>query len=60
MTYQFELTETLQRQIDVEADTQEEAFQILSGLYHNTDIVLDSQDYIDTTIVLMQKFSKPC
>ena len=54
MTYYYEITETLQRQIEVIADSKEEAFHIVSELYRNADIVLDSQDHVDTSIELMQ------
>jgi len=54
MTFQFEITETLQRQIKVEADSEEEAILKASELYRNTDIVLDSRDYMDTNIELIK------
>lgn len=56
MTYQFEITETLQRQIEVEAESEEEAFHKVSELYRIADIILDSRDYVDTSIELMQQF----
>lgn len=54
MTYNYEITETLQRQIYIEAESEEEAFHKISEQYRNCDIVLDSQYYVDTSIELMQ------
>jgi len=54
MTYKFEVAETLQRQIEIEAYSEEEAFHKVSELYRIADIVLDSQDYVDTSIELIQ------
>lgn len=48
--YTIEITETLQKQIVIKAHSKEEAIQKIKEQYRNTDIVLDSEDYIDTQI----------
>ena len=54
MTYVFEITETLQRQVEVEANSREEAFHKVSELYRIDNIVLDSRDFVDTSIELVE------
>ena len=51
--YKFEITETLQKQVDIEADSYDEAYQKLRNCYKNSEIVLDSNDYIDTEFKLI-------
>lgn len=45
--YTIEITETLQNQITVQANSQEEAEKKVKEQYQNNEIVLDSNDYID-------------
>ncbi|MDD2191461.1 MAG: DpnD/PcfM family protein [Bacteroidales bacterium] len=44
-TYRIEITETLQRVVEVEADSSEEALSIVENQYKNEDIVLDENDF---------------
>lgn len=37
--FNIEITETLQRQIEVEADSYDEALKIVKGKYRNSEIV---------------------
>lgn len=46
--YSVEITETLQRQVTVIAQTRDEAEQKVREKYQNEEIVLSNQDYIDT------------
>lgn len=46
--YTIEITETLQKQVSVEANSYEEAERKIKEQYQNNEIVLDSNDYIDT------------
>lgn len=46
--YLVEITETLQRQVTVIAQTRDEAEQKVREKYQNEEIVLSNQDYIDT------------
>lgn len=46
--YKFEITEILQKQIEIEANSYDEAYQKVKSQYKNEDIILDASDYIDT------------
>lgn len=46
--YKFEITEILQKQIEIEATSYDEAYQKVKSQYKNEDIILDASDYIDT------------
>ena len=48
--YKVEITETLQREIEVEANSNREAAYIAKELYLNEEIVLDASDYVETDI----------
>lgn len=49
--FKIEITETLQRIIDIEANSLDDAVIEISEQYRNEKIVLDSSDYIKTDIV---------
>lgn len=57
-TYSVEITETLQRTIDIKADSYQEAFNAVSNQYKNGEIVLDSSDFIDYEISIMTAAEK--
>lgn len=46
--FTVEITETLQRQVEVEAEDAFEAEAIVREMYRNEEVVLDAEDYIDT------------
>lgn len=46
--YTIEITETLQKQVSVEANSYEEAERKVKEQYRNNEIILDSDNYIDT------------
>jgi len=46
--YKVEITETLQTIITVEANSEDEAIDIVHQKYRDEEIVLDSSNYIDT------------
>ncbi len=46
--YNFEITETLQIQVEIIAHSKEDALIQLKQLYKNEDIVLDSSNYVET------------
>ena len=48
--FKIEMTETLQKAIEVSASSLDEAVEIIKNKYNNGEIVLDSNDYIDTVI----------
>ena len=49
-TYETEIQETLARIVTVEAASPEEAVRRVSEAYHAGNIVLGSEDYVDTDI----------
>ncbi len=49
-TFEIEITETLQSVQKVKANNYDEAHQIISDKYKNEEIVLTSDEYIDTEI----------
>lgn len=49
-TYIFEITETLQRMVNIEATNEKEAYEIISNMYKCEDIVLNPDDFIDFVI----------
>ena len=50
--YIVEITETLQKQIELEAETGTDAIAIVKQMYRNGNIVLSAEDYVDTEIRL--------
>jgi len=59
-TYKIEITETLQKQIEVEAESAEEAVLCVEAMYNNEDVVLDSSNIIDTEIHSLTRDSEFC
>ena len=53
--FTIEITETLQRQIEIEAETCLDAERIAKQMYRNEEIVLNENDYIDTEIRTISK-----
>ncbi|WP_326910122.1 DpnD/PcfM family protein [Sedimentibacter sp. MB31-C6] len=51
-TYKFEIIETLQKTVDIEATDEKEAYEIISNMYKEEKIVLDSDCFIDFEINL--------
>lgn len=56
--FTVEITETLQRQVEVEAEDDNEAISKVEEMYRNEEVVLDSGDYIDTEFNLIDKNGK--
>jgi|SRR5690606_12819700 len=48
--FQLEITETLQRIVEVKAKSEDEALKIVSEKYKNEQIVLDSSDFLNKEI----------
>lgn len=46
--YTIEITETLQKQVTVKANSRELAMQKVKEQYYDCSIILDSNNYIDT------------
>lgn len=50
MLYKIEITETLQRTVEIEADTIDAAATKVSDMYRDEIIILNVNDFIDVTI----------
>ncbi len=48
--FKIEVKETLSKVIEIEAENVEEAIQKVSKFYKDEEIILDSEDYLDTSI----------
>ena len=55
MKYIIEITETLQRQIEVEAQNESEAINLIKEKYKNEEIILSEQDFIDSEIDIIKQ-----
>lgn len=55
MNYKIEIKETLSRIIDIEADNAYEAIIKAKSKYKSQEIILDSNDYIDTEINIYEE-----
>ena len=53
--YKVEITETLSRIIDIEAENEKDAVSKIKDLYRKEEIVLDSNDYLDTKIEIYKE-----
>ena len=53
-TYRVVVTETLQRNVYIDAKSGEEAKHNVEERYHNEEIVLDSSDYQGTEIEVVE------
>ena len=54
MEYLVEIKETLSKQLKVEADSADEAIRQVRKLYHNSEIVLTADDFVDYKIDTIQ------
>lgn len=54
-TYSVEITETLQRTVDIEAESYQEAFRQVNKSYKDGEIILDSSDFIAYEISILSK-----
>ena len=54
MKYIIEITETLQRQIEVEAQNESEVINLIKEKYKNEEIILSEQDFIDYEIDIIR------
>lgn len=53
--FKVEITEILQRQLEVEAPSKEDALRQIEQMYKEQEIILDSSDYKDCSIKLLNK-----
>lgn len=57
MVYNFMITEYLQRSVKVEAQNEDEAYQIVENLVNNEKIILTADDFCDRNIEFMSVFT---
>lgn len=55
--YSVEITETLQRTVEIEAENATEAYKKVNAMYRDEDIVLDSGDFIDFDIDVVKELT---
>lgn len=55
MKFQVQITETLQRLVEVDARSARDAELFVRQKYRSGEIVLDSSDHIDTDVSRMEK-----
>ena len=53
MKYQVEITETLQKTVEVEAESERDAISKAEDQYYNDEIELDTSDFIDTVFEII-------
>lgn len=51
--FKFEITETLQKTLFIEADDENEAYEKISNMYRCGEIVLEAEDFIEKEINLL-------
>lgn len=56
--YKVEITETLQRVIEVQAQSANDAIELIRQKYKKEEIVLSENDYISTEIDLLADYFK--
>lgn len=47
MKYKVEITETLQKTVEVEANNKEEALNKVMKIYKNSEVILNDNDFVD-------------
>ena len=50
MKYLVEISETLQRRVEVDANNPMDAIQKIKDKYYNDEIVLNADDYVDESV----------
>ncbi len=48
--YRIEVTEVLSRIVEMEAENEDDAVEMVRQMYQNCNLVLDASDYIETEI----------
>ena len=54
MKYKVEITETLQKTIEIETKDETEAILKIKDLYNKEEIILDDSSYIDTEFNILE------
>ena len=56
--FTVEVTETLQRQVEIEAENEQEALQKVKDLYRDEEIVLTWEDFVENDFQIIKKEDK--
>ena len=48
--YRIEVTEVLSRIIEMDAENEDDAVEMVRQMYRNCELVLDASDYVETEI----------
>ena len=48
--YRIEVSEVLSRIVEMEAENEDDAVEMVRQMYRNCDLVLDASDYVETEI----------
>ena len=48
--YRIEVTEVLNRIVEMEAEKEDDAVEMVRQMYQNCNLVLDASDYVETEI----------
>ena len=54
MKFKVEITETLQKVVDVVADNEDTAIDMVRQLYRAEEIILNDSDYVDSEIDIIK------
>ena len=54
MKVKIEITEVLQKTIEIDASSLEEALSIVKEKYNNSEVILDDTSYIDTEFKVVE------
>lgn len=54
-TFKIEIKETLSRTIEIEANSMDEAYSKVREMYRDEEILLDSDDYVDTDFIEIEE-----
>lgn len=57
MEYQFEIEEKLKKTVSIEAESEQEAIDILRQKYHDEDIVLTADDYAGSEVFTLPYYT---
>ena len=52
--YRIEVTEVLSRIVEIEAENEDDAIEMMRQMYRNCDLVLDDSDYVETEISVIR------
>lgn len=58
MEYQFEIEEKLKKTVSIEAESEEEAIDILRKKYYDEEIVLTADDYAGSEIYSLPYYTR--